>query len=66
MKPKAFTDANLTDGDAEVFDLFGRKVADTKLRSGRIDLDMNGLAPGVYVARISSENGVTTMKIVKE
>ncbi len=60
------TEANLTDGDAEVFDLFGRKVADTKLRSGRIDLDMNGLAPGVYVARISGENGVTTMKIVKE
>lgn len=59
-------EANIVDGDAEVFDLFGRKVADTKLRSGRIDLDMSSLAPGVYVARISSEKGVTTMKIIKE
>lgn len=57
---------NIVDGEAEVFDLFGRKVADAKLRSGRIEFETSNLAPGVYVARIENEKGVTTMKIIKE
>ena len=60
------TETNIVNGEVEVFDLFGRKVADAKLRSGHINFETSNLAPGVYVARIASEKGVTTMKIIKE
>ena len=56
----------ITNGDAVIYDLFGRKVAVAKYREGRLDLDMNRLASGIYIARISNEQGVRTMKIVKE
>lgn len=56
----------ITDGDAVIYDLFGRKVAVAKYREGRLDFDMNRLASGIYIARISNEQGVRTMKIVKE
>ena len=59
-------DINILDGEAEVFDLFGRKVATVQVRSGQLDLDINALAKGVYVARISSDKGITTMKIIKD
>ncbi|MCR5646141.1 MAG: T9SS type A sorting domain-containing protein [Bacteroidales bacterium] len=54
------------DGPAVVYDLFGRVVATTELRDGRVDLEGLDLAAGVYVVRISDERGVRTMKIVKE
>jgi len=54
------------DGPAVVYDLFGRVVATTELRDGRVDLEGLDLAAGVYVVRISDERGVRTMKIVKK
>ena len=56
----------ITNGDAVIYDLFGRKVAVAKFREGCLDLDMNRLASGIYIARISNEQGTRTMKIVKE
>lgn len=59
-------DILITNGDAIVYDLFGRRVATTKYHNGRLDLDMNGLARGVYVAHIKGTQGSTTIKLVKE
>lgn len=56
----------ITNGDAVIYDLFGRQVATAKFREGRLDFDMNRLASGIYIARISNEQGVRAMKIVKE
>ena len=59
-------EANAADGDVTVFDLFGRQVMSATLRNGRAELDLSAFAKGVYVARISSEAGTSTIKLVKE
>lgn len=59
-------ETEITDGDVTVYDLYGRMVATAQMRAGRIDLDMNSLARGIYVARVSNDHGSTTMKIIKE
>ena len=59
-------EANASDGEVVVFDLFGRQVMSATLREGRSELDLSGVAEGVYVARIASEAGTTTIKLVKE
>lgn len=56
----------ITDGNAVVYDMFGRIVASGKFQAGRPDFDINCLASGVYIVRISNEQGVRTMKIIKE
>ena len=59
-------EANASDGEVVVFDLFGRQVMAATLREGRTEIDLSGVAKGVYVARIASEAGTTTIKLVKE
>ena len=59
-------EANVTQGEVIVFDLFGRQVASAVLHEGRVEMDLSGWAKGVYMARISSSNGMTTIKLVKE
>lgn len=56
----------LLEGEALVFDMLGRLVATTVYRQGRLELDMNDLGSGIYVARISGPNGTAVIKIVKE
>lgn len=56
----------ITDGEAVVYDLFGRKVATTVFHNGLTNLDGVDLAKGVYVVRISNDHGIKTMKIIKE
>ena len=63
---KVMVEANTTDGEVAVFDLFGRQVMATTLMEGRVELDLSVVAKGVYVARISSEAGTSTVKLVKE
>ncbi len=59
-------ESNSVDGEVVVFDLFGKQLLSTPLYEGRAELDLSDFAKGVYVARISNENGVTTVKLVKE
>jgi len=60
------TNTQILDGEAIVYDLFGRQVATASFRSGKLELDMSRLAKGIYVARISSDKGTRTIKITKE
>jgi hypothetical protein len=47
--------------------LSGRKVIDkTKVNKVRSKLDMSGLAPGVYILRIQSDEGLFTTKIIHQ
>ena len=41
-------------------------VAATLLREGRAELDLSGVAQGVYTARVSGKDGVAIVKLVKE
>ena len=59
-------EASAAEGDVTVFDLFGRQVMSATLHDGRAKLDLSAFAKGVYVARISSEAGTSTIKLVKE
>lgn len=59
-------EANATDGEVVVFDLFGRQMMSTPLYDGHAELDLSDVAKGVYMARIASETGTTTIKLVKE
>ena len=59
-------EASAVEGDVTIFDLFGRQVMSATLHDGRAKLDLSAFAKGVYVARISSEAGTSTIKLVKE
>ena len=59
-------EASAAEGGVTVFDLFGRQVVSATLYDGRAELDLSAFAKGVYVARISSEVGTSTIKLVKE
>lgn len=58
--------ADVTEGTATVFDIFGKQVASTFMLDGRANIDMSGLARGVYMVRITDATGTTTIKLVKE
>ena len=59
-------ETNTASGEIAVFDLFGRKITTAMLNEGRAEVDLSGCAKGVYMARISSEAGTRTIKLVKE
>ena len=59
-------EANAAEGEVVVYDLFGRKVASVTLCEGRANIDLTNYAKGVYMAKISSEVGLATVKLVKE
>lgn len=63
---KVIVEANVAEGEVAVFDLFGKEVFSTRLREGRAELDLSGVAKGVYVARITSATDSITIKLVKE
>lgn len=63
---KATLSANITEGEVVVFDLFGRQVAVAQLHEGHTELDMSGMAKGLYTAKISGTDGTTAIKLVKE
>lgn len=57
---------NIAEGEVIVYDLFGRQVTKADLHDGQALLDLSGCAQGVYMAKISSGNGMVTIKLVKE
>ena len=59
-------EANASNGEVVVFDLFGRQVMATTLREGRAELDLSGVFKGVYVVRICSGEGIITTRLIKE
>jgi hypothetical protein len=59
-------ETNAADGEVVVFDLFGRKMKSAALHEGHTELDLGTFAKAVYVVRIASESGMTTIKLVKE
>lgn len=58
--------ANIAEGEVVVCDLFGRQVTTASLREGHAELDLSGVAKGVYVARIAGDAGSTTIKLTIE
>ena len=59
-------ETNAASGEITVFDLFGRIITTVMLSEGYGEVDLSEYAKGVYVARVSSEVGTSTIKLVKE
>ena len=63
---KVTVETNANDGQVVVFDMLGKQLLTTSVIEGRAELDLSTFAKGVYMARISSETGTRTIKLVKE
>ena len=53
-------------GEVAVFDTMGRQIAVATVAEGRVEIDLGHCAKGVYVVRIITTSGTTTVKLVKE
>ena len=58
--------ANVAEGEVAVFDMMGKQLLTASVVDGRTEIDLSAFAKGIYVARISSEAGTSTIKLVKE
>lgn len=59
-------EANANEGYVVVYDMLGKQMLTAPVIEGRAELDLGGFAKGVYVVRISSETGTSTIKVVKD
>jgi hypothetical protein len=66
--PNPVTSSLNIDGNSlnkvEIIDVSGKMVYQKSLRPGRNTISVNGLAPGIYVTRIYSKEGIQSKKIV--
>ena len=63
---KVLVEINAVEGQVIIFDVLGKQMLTTSVVEGRAEIDLSTFAKGVYVARISSEAGTRTIKLVKE
>ena len=63
---RVMVETNANEGQVVVFDMLGKQMLTAPVINGRAELDLSTFAKGVYVARISSEAGTSTIKLVKE
>ena len=52
--------------DITVFDMFGKQMMNGKVMSERTELDLSGLATGMYIIRMVNAGEVSAVKVVKE
>lgn len=50
----------------EVFNLLGKRVASQKASSNNVTISTDGLASGIYLARITTELGTKTVKLLRD
>ena len=50
----------------EVFNLLGQKVSSNKINANAAQVDMSNLSKGAYMVRVTSNNQVKTIKVIKE
>ncbi len=63
-----FTISNeqFTINSVDVYDVYGKLISTTKVEDTHVTLDINTYADGVYFARILTDKGVVTKRIVKK
>jgi hypothetical protein len=52
--------------DVAVYNLLGQQVLLMQVNANKGQVDMSSLATGTYLVRVNSENGVKTIKVIKE
>lgn len=63
---RVMVETNANEGIVVVFDMLGKQLLTAPVMEGHAELDLSAFAEGVYVARISTEIGTSTIKLVKE
>lgn len=63
---KITVNANVSNGKAIVFDVFGRQITDAAIIDGHAEINLEDYASGVYFVRVTGESGTATVRIVKE
>ena len=58
--------ADMMDGEAVVYDMFGKQVSASKVVNGNDKFDLTNCASGVYVVHLIGAEGIATVKFVKE
>ena len=63
-----FTISNeqFTISSVDVYDVYGKLISTTKVEDTHVTLDINTYADGLYFARILTDKGVVTKRIVKK
>jgi hypothetical protein len=52
--------------DISVINMEGQLISKQSVTEETLDIDLNGLAKGIYIIKVSNSNGTTVRKIVKE
>jgi len=52
--------------NVEVFNLLGQKVISNTINATEAQINMSGLAKGAYMVKVTSDNQVKTVKVIKE
>ena len=55
-----------TINSVDVYDVYGKLISTTKVEDTQVTLDINTYADGIYFARILTDKGVVTKRIVKK
>ena len=50
----------------EIFDIQGSKVTVKMIRTGKTGIDLQGIAPGIYLLRLTDNNNIITRKVIIE
>ncbi|UPT70555.1 MAG: T9SS type A sorting domain-containing protein [Flavobacterium sp. JAD_PAG50586_2] len=50
----------------EVFNLLGQKVSSNSINANEAQIDMSNLSKGAYLVKVTSDNQVKTIKVIKE
>jgi hypothetical protein len=52
--------------NVEVFNLLGQKVSSNVINANAAQIDMSNLSKGAYMVKVSSNNQLKTIKVIKE
>lgn len=63
---KITVNANISEGNVAVFDMLGKQVMTDKIIDGIAEFDLSDLTQGVYFVKISDENSVKTVKVIRK
>ena len=62
---KITVNANISNGNAMVYDMVGKQLLSEKIVDGLAEIDLSDFANGVYFVKISDDNNMKTVKVVK-
>ena len=63
---KAMLETGILEGEASVYDMFGKFVTSARISEGRAEIDLTQCTRGVYAVRLNGANASIIIKLVKE